>query len=291
MTQKQTTLRPNIYEYDNYRKWLKDLYEFYKSTTSYFSYRYFAKRAGFTSPNYLKLVIEGDRNLSFESVKKFEFALKLTQNESKYFRSLVGFNQAKKFSEKSKHAQSLLRSRSLQKVHPLKAARYRYYAHWYSIAIRELIGTSTFVEDPISISKKFRFTVTPDEVSRAIDDLLKLNLIFRDDQGNLQQTHKSVATDSEVSSSLITKYHHDMIRRASNSIELIPRHEREISATCISISPKNVELVKRMVRDFRRQLLALSMEDDQAELVYQLNFQFFPLVGHSAPKNISEDGQ
>jgi len=72
MKMKQVT----IFEYDNYRAYLRDLYKFYKETKPHFSYRYFPQKAGFRSPNFLQLVIEGKRNLSPESIEKFTNALK-----------------------------------------------------------------------------------------------------------------------------------------------------------------------------------------------------------------------
>ena len=42
-----------------------------KATKPQFSYRYFSRVAGFSSPNFLKLVAEGQRNLSPKSIAKF----------------------------------------------------------------------------------------------------------------------------------------------------------------------------------------------------------------------------
>lgn len=271
--------KPVIFEYEDYRAWLSDLYDYYKATTSYFSYRYFSKRAGFSSPNFLKLVIDGKRNITSQSLEKFVKALRVSRQESHFFRILVQFNQSKSLEEKSKYAKLLLNSKLHQKIHPLKSAQYRYYAHWYYIPIRELVGTPGFVEDVEWISNQFRFTVTPPEVKSALADLESMGLIVRDENSQLRQSHKNLSTESEVYSALVMKYHHDMIRRASYSIESIPRHEREVSGTCIAISKKNIAQIKELVREFRKDILALSAHDAEADMIYQLNFQLFPLAG------------
>ena len=43
----------NIFEYQNYRLYLKDYYQEQKSTKKYFSYRYFSKKAGINAPAFL----------------------------------------------------------------------------------------------------------------------------------------------------------------------------------------------------------------------------------------------
>lgn len=96
MTQKKL----NIFEYLDYRQFLKDWYEMMKSETTFFSYRYFAQKAGINSSGFLKLVIEGQRNLTDLTAEKFIHAIKLWGIEGDYFRSLVRYNQCRSNEEK-----------------------------------------------------------------------------------------------------------------------------------------------------------------------------------------------
>ena len=50
---------PDVLHYSNYRAFLLDYYEYKKEEQPIFSHRYFAQKAGITSPNYLKLVMDG----------------------------------------------------------------------------------------------------------------------------------------------------------------------------------------------------------------------------------------
>ena len=120
MKMKQVT----IFEYDNYRAYLRDLYKFYKETKPQFSYRYFSQKAGFRSPNFLQLVIEGKRNLSPESVEKFTHALKLGKKEAEFFRVLVYLNQARTVSEKKIYAEQLMQFRPFRYIYPLPKRGY-----------------------------------------------------------------------------------------------------------------------------------------------------------------------
>src|SRR6185295_13705882 len=83
-----------IFEYDHYRKFLRDFYDSRNDTSEKLSFRHFARLAGFNSPSFLKMVIEGSRNLSHESIRKIAEALRLNKEETQYFTNLVLLNQA-----------------------------------------------------------------------------------------------------------------------------------------------------------------------------------------------------
>ena len=67
-----------------------------------FSYRSFARAAGFSSPNYLKLVIDGQRNLTAEMAARFAQACGLLGSAADYFCTLVAFNQARSAPEQDR---------------------------------------------------------------------------------------------------------------------------------------------------------------------------------------------
>ena len=92
--------RPSLFEYENYRSFLKDYFTFSKQQLPQFSYRYFAQKAGFRSPNFLKLVMDGKRNLSSQSIEQFSKAFKLSSIESEFFSYLVHFNQSEDDAQK-----------------------------------------------------------------------------------------------------------------------------------------------------------------------------------------------
>ena len=50
-----------IYTYTDYRKFVKDYYLSKKKSIRRFSYRSFSEKAGFSSPNFIKLVIDGKK--------------------------------------------------------------------------------------------------------------------------------------------------------------------------------------------------------------------------------------
>jgi uncharacterized protein (TIGR02147 family) len=96
----KTLSAPDIFDYEDYRLFLKDFYDYSKKTNKNFSHRYFALKAGYSSSGFLHLIIEGKRNLSRKSVPKFARAIELNIKEQIFFDALVSFNQSKEAESK-----------------------------------------------------------------------------------------------------------------------------------------------------------------------------------------------
>lgn len=267
-----------IFEYDNYRVFLKELYTSLKQTKPQFSYRYFSQKAGFRSPNFLQLVIEGKRNLSAESIEKFIHALKLNRREGDYFRILVHLNQAKTIDERKLYAEQLMRFGTFRYIYPLRREQFRYYADWYNLPVRELTALPGFSEEPEWIARSLIPPISPQQARKSVDLLLQLGLLERDPSGRLVQTDAFVSTGDEVTAASVVHYHREMIRKGTEAIERFEPAERDISAVTMALSDKGFREVKALVQRFRKEVLAIANQDDQPQDVYQLNFQLFPLA-------------
>lgn len=84
----------SIINYKDFRKYMQDFYDERKRTSA-FSWREFNKLAGFTSPNFLKLVTEGKSRLSKVKAGCVANAMGLVGYEQTYFELLVHFDNAK----------------------------------------------------------------------------------------------------------------------------------------------------------------------------------------------------
>jgi uncharacterized protein (TIGR02147 family) len=271
-------MKKRIYEYDNYREFLKDFYAHMKATNKRFSFRYFSKAAGFNAPNVLKLVMDGHRNIAAHSVEKFCKALELNKEEAGFFRNLVFLNQASTTEEKQRWSKELLKSRSYKKIHPLKESQYDFFSKWYCTAILQMVDLPTFVEDYDFLAREIDSSLTPAEVRRVIQKLLGLGLLERDSRGKLQLGNSKLATPDEVISTSVTSFHKDMMKRASESLDRFDRIERDISGITFTMSKETMKIAKEMIAKFRTELLELAANDSFPDGVYQLNLQLFPLV-------------
>lgn len=271
---------PNLYLYIDYRRYLADTYTYLKRTKPQFSYRYFARQAGFSAPNYLKLVVDGQRNLTPRSIKQFAKALKLEKGERDFFHHLVMMNQARSEAERNEHYQALSQVRGYLEVKRIERDQYAYYSNWYVAPIRELVGVDGFRADPAWIAAQLRPEITPAEAEDAVALLIRLGFVLRDEDGLLRQAAPVVSTGDEVRAMAVRNFHRAMLQRAGEAIDRFPVETRQLSGLTVAISPARAVEVAERLHALRRALFeAMCAPDDADEtIVYQVNLQLFPLT-------------
>jgi uncharacterized protein (TIGR02147 family) len=270
------TSRFDVYAYLDYRALLRAYYDERKEQGRGFSYRAFARRAGLKSPNLLKRVIDGERNLTPEMAERFARACGLDGEAASYFRELVAFNEAKTEADRNARYRKLSAFRGYRRAHALDAAAADYCSSWYIPAIRELSARSDFREDAAWIARQLVPAIKPAQARAAIDTLLRLGLLVRD--GNrLRHGDQIVTTGAETRGLQIVSYHRAMMQRASEAIDLVPKPERDVSSLTLALGRGGLELVKHRIQEFRRELLGLEQTGEDVDRIVQVNMQLFPL--------------
>ncbi len=270
-----------MFRYLDYRTFLADLYKAQKRKG--LSYRAFSRRARLGAPNYLKLVIEGKRNLTAAMAQRFGEASGLQGEAAQYFCELVAFSQARTAAAKAAHHRRLLAFRRYRNAHRLDASHAEYHSAWYIPAVRELVTSRDFVEDPKWIAHRLTPAIKPTEAKQALSVLFKLGLLVRDEAGGVRQSAAVLSTGAETSGLHIASYHAEMMKRAMAAIDLFPASERDLSALTLCVSAQGLARLKQRIQVFRRELLALSEDEDDRSQVVQVNFQLFPLSNARLP--------
>lgn len=265
-----------VFEYLDYRSFLRDYYQHRKKHEYGFSYRSFSRRAGCRSTNFPLLVIAGKRNLSPDSAIRFAEACKLEGSARDYFCDLVSFNQAETQREKEHAFEQLTRHAQFRKVHAITEAQAEYFSHWYFVAIRELAARADFVAEAEWIAGQLLPAISTREARRALETLQRLGFLESNEENGLRPTEKLVGTTGPLGHHLVS-FHRAMLERASAAIELVDRSERDISALTLCVSQARMQELIEEVRAFRKRLLQLAERDDTPERVVQVGFQVFPL--------------
>ena len=272
-------MKPNIFEYSDYRQYLSDVYTYFKKTRPSFSYRYFSKKAGFSAPNFLKLVTEGKRSLTLKCIPKFAKALGINKQEAEFFRSLALFNQAKNSDEKTQYYQEMIKCRRFREINQLSKEVFRYYSNWYNIAIREMVNLPQFKEDPEWIASHVFPSIKPKQAQQALGLLLKLGMLKKDKKKKLVQSDPIVTTGPEVRSVAVANFHRSMLKLADKVLDDVPSLQRDISAVTIGVAKGQLPQIKNMIGQFRKELITtLRSSGGKPDEIYQLNIQLFPIV-------------
>jgi uncharacterized protein (TIGR02147 family) len=265
----------DVFRYRDYREFLAAFYT--QGKAAGLSYRGFARSAGLGAPNYLKLVIEGKRNLSAEMAERFARACRLNAESTEYFTLLVAFNQATGDVERNSLHEALSRFARFRSSQRLDLAQKEYHSSWFIPAIRELVSCAGFREDAAWIAEQLEPSISEKDAAHALEVLCRLGLLERDESGKLVQATRAVSTGEQASGLYIRNYHAEAMQRAVFAMHHLPAEERYISALTLSASPATLAEVRRRVIELRQQLIALCDADPAASRVVQLNLQLFPL--------------
>lgn len=266
-----------VFEYNDYRAFLRDYYNAKKADDRGFSYRAFSRWVGVRAPNHLKRVIDGDRNLGLDTARRYADAIDLRGEQMEYFCELVAFNQAKTSAVKQASYARLIRFRAYRKAHKLEVRHAQYYSHWYIPAVHELVARDDFASDPVWVSKVLVPNVSQQEAREALEVLFELELIEEGQRGDVRQVNQLLSTGPETQGVHVGAYHREMIRRAVESIDLVPGNERDISSVTLCVPEDGIAELKKMIATFRKQVIELAAEGQDADRVVQVNLQMFPL--------------
>ncbi len=282
----------DLYQYSDYRKYLLDYYTSQKKEKASYSYRAFAQRARLSSPNYLKLVIDGKRRITDRLVDPFIRGLGLSPQQSSYFRNLVFYQEARDVEAKRQYLEKLIhiRKRAQSRTEVLRPEQHALLSHWYHWIIRELVLLSHFEEDPLWISHRLGNKITPSEAKDSLDLLFSFGLLKRDPSGKLIQNEPLVSTGDEISTLLVRHLHRQFIEKGVEALFSLPPEEREIQGVNIALPRALLPQVKKHIRKFAHELnqkFSPPADTAAADEVYHLNLNFFPLThgGRADPQS------
>jgi uncharacterized protein (TIGR02147 family) len=207
----------------------------------------------------------------------------LSGDAAEYFSRLVEFNQAANAEQRNAGYSRIAAFERYRRGHRLELAQAAYHSTWYLPAVRELIASPSFDDDPEKLAARLWPPIKPSEAKFAVETLLELGLVERDPHGRLRQTSAVVSTGPETFGMHITNYHAEMMRRATQAMELVPAPQRDISSITFCIGPSGLTRLKKRVQEIRRELIALIEAESERTQVVQLNLQLFPLSQPVAP--------
>jgi len=265
-----------VFEYLEYRDFLRDFYEDQKGKHPYFSYRYFGKRIG-VDASFLVKVIQKQMHLSAKTIPRLVGFLKLGKKEAEYFELLVSFSKAKKNSDIKLYFEKVLSYRSPY-VKTVEADAYSFFSTWYNIAIYELLTFYPFKGSVRELAQKLNPPISVQDAKKALALLQRLGFVTKHKDGTYTVTSKLLTTGEKWQSVAINNFQKKMIALSGEAIDRFQKKDRDISTVTVSLSQGQVECMKEKIRLLRQELLETADREEHAEGVYQVNFQVFPLT-------------
>lgn len=283
MPKQKTPNRPNPAAFDDHREYLKAMVDHLKESQSGFSHRQFARRAGFSTSSFLKLVIDGKRNLSQESIGRFAKALGLDAKERDAFEALVMLNQASNDEDRNRYFRQLRKGiKDVSEVARLKRSQYDIYSSWYGIPVREMFLLPDFRPDPEWIARRLRPRITRAEAQKILDRLMELGLIRKTEDGTLVLDSVKLSADSAVQLLAARNYHREMLKQAELALDRLDRKDRNVTSLTVTLTREQYEYVCREIEEFGKNLMN-RIEDTphgkESREVFVMGIQLFPVTG------------
>ena len=170
-----------VTEYQNFRVFIRDFYT-ERKVRSGFTWREFAREAGYSSPVFLKLVCDGTANLSDAGMERVAEAMGLVGVDLQYFRTLVRFNQEKDAARKREIFKELRAITKENEITLVGEDQYDYYESWVNPVLREM---APYVSDstPAQMADKLTFGAQAAEVKKALQLLQRVGLLNKTADG------------------------------------------------------------------------------------------------------------
>lgn len=275
-----------IFDYLDYREFLRQKYLAHKQRFPAFSYRYIAGKVGMDAGS-LNGILKGKRKLDPALCGKVGQVFGLNVFEQEYFEALVLYCQAKNQGERTVLLEKLLRLRGIQ-IKKLEGRQFEFFRKWYYAALRELLNCNPGSADPERLGQWLRPAISAAETREALRLLLDLGLIREREDGSHEVTENLITSGEEARASAMNQFHLAMAGLAVRAIGEIPPAERDFSALTLNCSLDALQDVKAILRQARRDILQRVERDERSETVLQINFQVFPLsepMGAESGKN------
>lgn len=276
-------IKPEVFDYIDYRQYLESAYKYFKSANPNFSYRYVANRTGATSAGWLSNIIKGRTNLTSSYVIKLANLLKLQSTEAEYFETLVNYNQSSSIEEKNFYFGKL---QSIRGIKPALVQREHlaFLTKWYISVVRELLFIHPFKDDYESLGNLLIPKISATEAKEAIDILKMISFIKENCMGYLKPCEPVVQKDPKIKTDLWANHMKNKIKLGLKAIDRFSKEERDISEVYMPLSEKNFKSAKDEIAQLRKRLLVLSENDPEPDRIFQCTIQLFPLTEKSKGK-------
>ncbi len=281
-----SVVMPALSEYMDYRLFLAEFYHFKKMQTRLsvraYSYAIFSAAADIKSPNYLKMIIEGKRNLSPDMVAKFAKACGLNKSQGEEFRLLVFFNQSEDPADRNYALKQLSEYRMEQKIKHGELDRkvLEKVPNWIGWIIYALADQAGVTFQISQLKEILRNKASESEIVAALDGLLKSGELSKDPTTGVITKGKPTEAPEEIPSALVRKLQMQLMYLGLESLYQDQPNEREFGSLTLSLTEKEFEELKFKLRQMRKSLNkdnSIARLGEKGQRVYQLNLQLFPV--------------
>ena len=265
----------SIFEYRNYREFIRDFYESRKKCSA-FTWREFAKLAGFSSSGFLKLVCDSKTRLSKVAVEKVLPAMNLSGAQAEYFRQMVEFCDSTSAENRQVAFERMMSIARENRVEFLEAKSFEYFSSWANPALRELAPIMPGAT-PLEMGHTLVPAISAAEARESLELQESLGLLQKDERGNYHQTSEGISSSHVVASATVVNMQKQYAHLAVDALERYSREYRHVSGMTMGVDRRAYERIAAALDEFRKKVAEILSDVEDYDRVYRLNLQLFPL--------------
>lgn len=286
---------PDISEYMDYRQFLLDFYEYKKYLSRRdlrpYTYAVFSAGANIKSPNYLKLIIEGKRNLSEDMIGKFAKALGFNKDQTIEFFLLVMYTQTLDPVERNAFMQDLNERRVQNKLRSGEIDRkaYEKVPNWISWVLYAMVDQEGVMFTAEGLRNCLRKKASLEEIETGLQTLLASGELVQDPITQIiSKGPQKPEGGDEIPVALIRKLQAELMYLGLESLFQDPPTEREFGSVTMALTKTEFDEIKFRLRQLRKSIqkdYSVKRLTEKGERVYQINLQLFPLTNPGLKPN------
>jgi uncharacterized protein (TIGR02147 family) len=271
-------MQTSIYNYSDYRSYLRAAIEEKVRKNPSFSLRAFARDADL-SPSHISRALSGQKKLSVSAAQSISGSLGLNSRELEYFRTLVELEKSKGQDAELNHQNKkrILKSLALQQRGRMKVLSlevFQVIANWYHFAILSLVATKNFQSSSGFVAQ--RLGIKALDARFAVERLIQLGLLEEKNGVWTVVDNGAITTTDDFKSAAIQENLRQQLGLAEKALDNIPVELREFNNISVVMNQSDIPKAKKKIRAFIEDFNS-EMERNRGEEVFQLNVQFYPL--------------
>ena len=285
-------MKTSVYQYRSASRYLLDRVVEKQKADRSFSIRKWSKEMGFPSHSLLAMVLQGKRSITLKQVPFLAKGLSLSTPEKMFFQGLIQIENARTPEEKEwcELFVSELRPKSIENTYVREIDEYISIANWIHPTLLALSDTTDSFRDADEAAKKIESTLTTSEIRVALERLVALELLKKDEFGVYRATCRRMTTKDDVANRGAREYHKQSAALVQEKIDSQDVLEREFQSMAIAVPANRIPLAKEMIRKFRSQF-SLAIGSKNSNQVYQFNLHFFRLTESPSKLNALKENE
>jgi len=263
-----------VFDYLDYRAYLKDAYEERKGESPFYSYRIMAEAFGLFPSNVFR-ILHGEGHLPARCHSRALEFLELSGRAAEYFLLLVSYARERSTKAKGEILEKAMALRDVAR-RPLEAQELEYFSRWWTPVVRALLEATEGRAVPAELAGCLRPPVSEDEVRASLALLSELGLVKRASSERLLPTQAHLTAGGPAKARAVRGFQRQILSLASEALERFPPDERDISSLTISMDERAFREIRELVRECRRQIQKRVEECRAPDRVLHLAMAFFP---------------